>query len=720
MTKKNLLVKGLVLKAIAVLILVSFPALVSAEIVEFQIDSKHLGELVQLRLKGVHICPRFLNYKGEEYILDLIDFPAGSRARPAPGLESVKIGDSLTALVTPAQLVVPVRLGLKTPECMDDPACGDEHTLEEEFNLIFSLTVPFEGGHLCAEFIGSDTPFPIPQDVIDHIPSRICAPLEINALNAFVDGNMAVIGVGIAADQQGRLAVRFEYSSAPNPIANYRGWQTFFKGSFSPTAPGADWSMFVSKELIMQKIERLLKDNLKNVDSIILGGNPRLSWLPAESFAQIGVEMPAEYRTKLCPNIDIDIEVDISLHLADNFLVIDGNIGLDKDLGDSVLCAVTWAAPALLFGPGFYGAVSAAFTSGIMNYEPGIGGSGGGCESTGDSTFSCKSPLEVMKLDLEPDILSSPYGILHMDYMKSHKDGLILYGGFQLKNAFNASRRRLSGSGGLRYGIYGSCSSLSMGYNGSLSLDGIGRLCSMEIIGDSLGVYRVDEKTANVWLPLSYPIVFNAPEDDGTYDKFFDNPYPLRLRVYTTAGAETFVLDPPPDRRQFDEIELRVAFADAKVNCLFLVDRFAGLFWWEWQMRTNYQREGVEEVYKGRINIAAGMEFRMNRNFCLLVSAGYGRFKGNSGTFMNMINASLNGKLYLKNRGEVKIFINAGPGYYSFDPGKNNFGFNIGGGLQYQFSKRFVLEASYNFNNIFRSGKDEKLSSIRTGIRIRF
>jgi hypothetical protein len=722
MRRKNLLMKKNFLKVFTAVVLCWFSVQAAADVVEFQVDSSKIVKLLRWTLKRKEICPLKLNYGGKEYILDLIKFPSGAYARLAPETEAVKISDSITIIAKPVQLVVPIRVGLKTPACMDKPSCGDKHK-KFELSLIFSLE--FKNGELCAQYQNIGTaykPFVIPQEIIAKISESICAPLDIDILDELIGNNIAVTGTGVALNSQGRLAVRIKYGSAPLQYPEIPYWTYFYNGNFSPTVPDSDWSLFVSKRLMMKKISGILYEKMQDVDMFKLDGKPGASWIPAENYGQINVDMKGEIRTKWCPNIKAKIGVDVSLHLDDNVLITIGDISLSKSKKGTFLCSLLWGTPVLLLGSTFYGGVSAAITTGIMIFEPDVDVAGGGCESTGNKSFRCESPLEELRLDLEPNTLSSPYGLLRMEYLKGHKDGLIIHGGFQFKNSYAANRQRLSGDGFFEYGLLGGrrCSSLGIGYYGYLSLDGTGYLCDMEIIDDPLGIYRVKKDAANVGLPLTYPLEFIESKNDEAYDKFFENPYPLRVRVYTTAGAETFVVDPPPEKSLFDHIALREILIKAIARCTVMVDRFAGLFWWEWQMRANFQRDGFEEVYKRRLNIGAGMEFRMNHNFCLLLTAGYNRFKDNSGTPMNMLNASVNGKFYLNNRGAVKSFINAGPGYYSFDPGKNNLGFNIGGGLQYKLSNRLVLEVAYNFTNIFQSGKDEQLSSLRTGIRMRF
>ncbi len=689
----------------------ALPGLAVAQTVELQVEPRHLGELVQLRMKREHICPLTFTHLGSRFILDLIEFPEGSHARPAPEREPVEISEHLTLNVTPARLHVPIAVGLKTEECMDDPECLDEHAVILATHLIFSLE--FEQRSLCAEYVGNDTQFALPPQI--DVPRRVCAPLDIGVLTDVIGSDLTLIGKGVGVGETGRLAVRLEYSSIPETVAGAREWRCFFGGNLGPTVPGADWSLYIGQDLIEQRISTLLERNLETVDDFSFDGSPDLSWSPGEDFVEIDVEMSGEYDTGLC-GIDMDVDVDTTLHLDGQTLVTHGDIDVDKDFWDTLGCSMAWALPGLFLGPEFYGAVSAAVTAGIVFYEPDLDAAGGGCRSTGDTTFRCDAPLEDLELDLEPNDPTSPHGILRVEHLKGHEDGLLIYGGFQSRRTFNAYRRRLSGSSSLGYGLHGECHSLGIGYHGGLILDGTGRVCNVQIIDDPLGVYSLRKTSTGDWMPTAYEVDFHAPEDDGTYDVFFADPYPLRARVFTTDGAETLVSDPPPDKREFNEIELIKRLAQAKAQCIVAVDRSAWLLWWKWQLDRFDDRATEQDQ---RVNIAAALEVRMARRFSLLTSVGYDRFKADVDESVDIFNISLNGRFYINKGRAVNFFLHGGPGYYSFSSGEDNFGLNIGGGLQYMVSRRLALEAVYDFTNVFRPGEDQGLPSIRTGIRIR-
>jgi hypothetical protein len=124
------------------------------------------------------------------------------------------------------------------------------------------------------------------------------------------------------------------------------------------------------------------------------------------------------------------------------------------------------------------------------------------------------------------------------------------------------------------------------------------------------------------------------------------------------------------------------------------------------------------DVYKNSLSMGAYMELPTSRNFSLLFHGGYNSYKSEKGVSLRIINASLNGKFYL-NKGNIRLFVKGGAGYYWFNPSDgSNPGYNLGGGLQLQLIKRLVLEVEYNFHNVFQSGMDTRFSFLSTGIKI--
>lgn len=101
----------------------------------------------------------------------------------------------------------------------------------------------------------------------------------------------------------------------------------------------------------------------------------------------------------------------------------------------------------------------------------------------------------------------------------------------------------------------------------------------------------------------------------------------------------------------------------------------------------------------------------------LLGAARFGGKSGGGGT--TMYEASVNAKVYLLN-GDWRPFLNAGGGVYSFHPGKDDGGVNVGAGLRFDASPRIALEASYSFHDAIQSGADATFSGIQVGAVYKF
>lgn len=143
-----------------------------------------------------------------------------------------------------------------------------------------------------------------------------------------------------------------------------------------------------------------------------------------------------------------------------------------------------------------------------------------------------------------------------------------------------------------------------------------------------------------------------------------------------------------------------------------------GFFWRIWHIDPPPFERIYDEAYENKISLGADIEFPLSSNLSLLLHGGYNSYKSSTGSALKIINISLNGKLYL-DKGDLRFFINGGPGYYWFSPGENDFGFNFGGGLQFWLGKHWALEAGYNYHHIFNPGKDTQFSFLRTGIKFR-
>jgi opacity protein-like surface antigen len=115
-----------------------------------------------------------------------------------------------------------------------------------------------------------------------------------------------------------------------------------------------------------------------------------------------------------------------------------------------------------------------------------------------------------------------------------------------------------------------------------------------------------------------------------------------------------------------------------------------------------------------------GLEYLINNVISAEAIVGYHRFKNSIlADDLKVWQFSLNGRLYLM-KTQLRSFVNAGVGFYNFNPGDSEFGYNGGGGLQYALTLRFSLEAAYNYHIINTNGSNFKFSTVQGGFRLRF
>jgi opacity protein-like surface antigen len=132
-----------------------------------------------------------------------------------------------------------------------------------------------------------------------------------------------------------------------------------------------------------------------------------------------------------------------------------------------------------------------------------------------------------------------------------------------------------------------------------------------------------------------------------------------------------------------------------------------------------------DNVFNPGPNFGVDLEYRVTRSFSLEGIYGFHRFNGETfGTFsvgdLNVHQFSFNGKVY-GSSAPVRPFVNFGGGAYVFTPGVSTHGgLNVGGGVQFDVTPTFAVDAMYNFHNVFTSGSNTRFSAVQGGVRFRF
>ena len=129
-------------------------------------------------------------------------------------------------------------------------------------------------------------------------------------------------------------------------------------------------------------------------------------------------------------------------------------------------------------------------------------------------------------------------------------------------------------------------------------------------------------------------------------------------------------------------------------------------------------------VFNPGPNVGVDLEYRFHPQFSVEGIYTYHRFNGETfGGFtvpdLSLHQVSINGKVYGPTS-PLRPFVNFGGGVYHFVPSSTHGGLNVGGGLQFDVTPNFAIDAMYNFHNVFTSGSNTKFSTVQGGVRFRF
>ena len=127
-------------------------------------------------------------------------------------------------------------------------------------------------------------------------------------------------------------------------------------------------------------------------------------------------------------------------------------------------------------------------------------------------------------------------------------------------------------------------------------------------------------------------------------------------------------------------------------------------------------------VFNTGFSFNAGLECMATSNFSVEGIFGYHRFPTNFfNTHVNLFQLSGNAKFYLlPSPNTVRPFINGGVDAYVTSSGTTKFAGNVGGGVLFEVTPRFVFQGSYNFLTVNTSGPALKFSTIQGGVRFVF
>lgn len=134
----------------------------------------------------------------------------------------------------------------------------------------------------------------------------------------------------------------------------------------------------------------------------------------------------------------------------------------------------------------------------------------------------------------------------------------------------------------------------------------------------------------------------------------------------------------------------------------------------------NAPHSSFSNVADSDVSYKIGIEYFYKANLTFEGVLGSHSFENKGlGSDLDIIQLSLNVRQYYT-PAYVRPFINAGLGMYKLDPGDDEFGYNIGAGIQYDFTPRLSLEAAYNYHAINASNIDPQFSTLQIGTRYLF
>lgn len=548
--------------------------------VEFQIQSSKLIELVQHRLLEEEVCVQSsfsLPLQSGQFVLDHVAFPGPVQVQRA--------GQQI-------QFVVPVRIYTKEQSCIYDPNCGaTDYTPSSPLspNLILDLNATVDEDNklnLCVEFnsmkLGAQTVDlnsldPALASSLGGLLTPKCSKVDVmKSLKKLLKSDRAVKQVGVSANQDlSRIAVRIELDEPANPdAAPSAAWAGFFSGQISPSASGMQWSLFMNQTLLKQALAARFATSISAQPDIEILQGPSASYTPlASAGAQVQLDMELEIDAG-CPfnNIGIDPAI-VTLHLFaqqsdPNIIKSHGNLFTDVVDADVVACAFSFG-PFGIIGLPVFAAIAA-------NEGPSDSDFPDECNQINEEEFECEQPitLPTIRLSKFGSALWATQAGLTMNRLHGHESGISMGGPANVSIGLpNPPKELLHVSdGGFHYGVQGGCSSLRLGWSGGFTIAGDGKLCSIQIIDDPEGVYDVktnwsNHALGNKWIGDYRAVELVFPRLGSDYDDFVANPYPCRVVIRTSAGSRC-VEFAGPDVASINDAAAAAELAVAKANCL--------------------------------------------------------------------------------------------------------------------------------------------------------
>lgn len=553
--------------------------------IEMQFSAERLRSMLQAQARHAMPCgPKATKLgacsktSGDCYI-DHVDLGTGVFQRHAAA--SVDVADNLSLSTNRVIYSQPFALHSKALSCIEDPNCpSNQYDEVFEQNALFGFEVKLKKGkkkkdgtkppvkvELCAELVGIGVVGLMPEEIADVLPNK-CFKMNLHKISSKIDAGDPT-GAAVSLNEDGtRLALRVEYRPNHNgdqayPQGRANKWQAFLDGAVGPEEAGSQFSATIHRTLLERMLRGRMEPKIAANEDIELDGPITFDWQPLSEGGRLGVHFESWVTTPVCPNdfsVDVDIDIYFSYDDATGNLNVDGEVDWTVDPGSTLLCAGLLAHTPI---SSFINVVAIGIVGAV--YEPDLPSPSSKeleCQQE-DETFHCWMPLKVPSVPF----VGGKKIKFDISAMKGTSQGLLFHGDVKtpgLPYRLQVHNFLLGQENPITYGVQGGCSSLHIGHEGSIEIEGVAKLCKVEFSDDPVFAYDT-KKIGNGQLPMTYEV-------KAYPERFNALAYPYEITVWSTGGVETFALAPPKVPTAQQQSQANMDKMKAKIACLKAVD----------------------------------------------------------------------------------------------------------------------------------------------------
>lgn len=548
----------------------STPAWAAPDAVELQLPAANLLDLITDRARAAIDCFDPIPFRDGSLIVDHVELPPSPSLRRSPTPRTVVINADTSFSGHPTELVLPLRIFLKTAAALADPAVPQEnYAVVIDFSLISSLEVSLDANgrpQLCAAPSALEPENGLGPQLLALLQDRVgtaCFPLRLTAIERLLGAGVATTGIGISSNVAlDRLAIRVEFD---RQITNVAAWQAFVDdGALTPTA--GDFAIAIDRDLIgrsmIQRVETQLAEAEGAEDITLSSAGVQVAWAPGTPAFEL--YLAASYDTHgICPNLlGFDASIFSTIGLAENNTVLrmTGHGEWSKDADDLAACVLAWGGfmPIVLLDPVLAGVLHGVFSMFSLPELP-----SDECTIDQDLNVECNFDLDLPVLaaggssDRRTVLSASSVGMLGSN--------LVISGNAVNEGLSKILPRAIINDVDIQYGIFGGCSSLHIGIEGRLAATGSGRLCrAIQIEDDPQQVFHIDHASEIHAAPFNNEVWYGG----GNTAAYAQNPYEAKVTVQTSGGGRTVGIsffDAPTPEEIF---ETQNDYVMAYANCM--------------------------------------------------------------------------------------------------------------------------------------------------------